>query len=56
MPTCRGCNDFVTPDFVRVFGTADNEVFHCPACTEMTKIKAGYGAMPELATSEGYSD
>jgi hypothetical protein len=48
---CRNCEGVVSRDFVRVFGTAANEVFRCPACCDMTAIRNGDGVLaPARAT------
>jgi hypothetical protein len=41
---CRNCGGFVTPDFVRVFGTNDGTVLACPACAPMGRIMDGVAA------------
>ncbi|WP_162562302.1 DUF7563 family protein [Salinigranum rubrum] len=52
MHTCTNCNSFVTPDFVRVFGTEDDRVFGCPHCANMRELMQGLGARnPEENTS-----
>ncbi len=48
MPHCNQCNAFVTPEFVRVFGSNDREVFACPECTAFTELVEGAGARPEM--------
>jgi len=40
---CQNCGGAVSRDFVRVFGTARNQVHRCPACAEMTDIRNGDG-------------
>ena len=44
MHTCTNCNSFVTPDFVRVFGSEDDRVFGCPHCSNMRELMQGLGA------------
>ncbi|MEF8788660.1 MAG: hypothetical protein V5A61_00895 [Haloarculaceae archaeon] len=46
MPTCENCGAFVTPDFVRVFGSNEREVFGCTECTSLRVLKSGRGARP----------
>lgn len=41
MPTCTNCGEFITPDFVRVFGDNENQVQGCPACLTATDICDG---------------
>lgn len=38
---CRNCGSFVTPDFARVFGNNDDEVFGCLECMTATDVKSG---------------
>ncbi|MGA9402367.1 DUF7563 family protein [Haladaptatus sp.] len=38
---CRNCGSFVTPDFARVFGNNDDEVFGCLDCMSATAVKNG---------------
>jgi hypothetical protein len=40
---CQNCDEVVSRDFVRVFGTSRNEVHRCPACAFMTDIRNGDG-------------
>jgi len=47
LPTCENCGAFVTPGFVRVFGSNDREVFGCTECTSLRVLKSGRGARPE---------
>jgi len=46
MHNCHNCDNPVTGDFARVFGNSRNEIKRCPACADMTDIKAGFGARP----------
>lgn len=41
MHTCLNCGEFVSTDFVRVFGTNDREVYACTACAHMSEILDG---------------
>ena len=41
MPSCTNCGEFITPNFVRVFGDNENKVDGCPACLAATKICDG---------------
>jgi hypothetical protein len=38
---CRNCGSFITPDFARVFGNNDDEVFGCFSCLSATAVKNG---------------
>ncbi|TYL37847.1 hypothetical protein CV102_14020 [Natronococcus pandeyae] len=42
MPTCADCGEYVTRDFVRVFGV-DGEVHGCPDCTTYRELQDGGG-------------
>ncbi|ELZ86595.1 hypothetical protein C453_05639 [Haloferax elongans ATCC BAA-1513] len=44
MHTCGNCGEFVSRDFVRVFGNEHNEVVGCPACMNMREVMQGEGA------------
>ena len=44
MPTCQNCGSFVTPRFVRVFGTNGGEVFACPDCAPLGELMEGKAA------------
>jgi len=45
MSNCNTCGGFVSPDFVRVFGSNENELFACPNCAPMSAIAdAGFAA------------
>lgn len=44
MQTCNSCGGFVTPDFVRVFGTTEGELFACPECASNAALYAGVAA------------
>jgi hypothetical protein len=46
MHTCTYCGGFVTPDFVRVFGTEEDVVHGCPGCTSLRELMRGRGAYP----------
>lgn len=48
MHTCLNCGEFVSTDFVRVFGTNDDEVHACPACAHMTEIFNGRSSRPAV--------
>lgn len=45
MPTCDGCGEYVTSDFIRVFGV-NGEVNACPACSTYSELQEGEGAEP----------
>ncbi len=38
MNQCANCGEFVTADFVRVFGDDANQVNQCPACESMAEV------------------
>ncbi|WP_435156781.1 DUF7563 family protein [Haladaptatus sp. DFWS20] len=38
---CRNCGSFITPDFTRVFGNNDDQVFGCFSCLSATAVKNG---------------
>ncbi|WP_449271773.1 DUF7563 family protein [Haloferax litoreum] len=44
MHTCGNCGEFVSRDFVRVFGNDMDEVVGCPACMNMREVMQGNGA------------
>lgn len=44
VPTCQNCASFVTPRFVRVFGTNGGEVFACPDCAPLGELMEGKAA------------
>ena len=44
MHECHNCGEYVTPDFVRVFGTEEHVVYGCPACSNMRELMSGLGA------------
>ena len=46
MPICKNCECFVTPDFVRVFGNNDGEVFRCADCAPFRELTMGASAVP----------
>jgi len=46
MPSCGNCGEFVTVDYLRVFGLS-GEVDGCPACMTYQEIKQGGGRPPE---------
>lgn len=50
MYTCNNCEEFVTRDFVRVFGDSDDEVFGCPACMNMREVTNGEASRPTAAS------
>jgi hypothetical protein len=50
MYTCNNCGEFVTRDFVRVFGDAEDEVFGCPSCMNMREVMEGEASRPGVAT------
>lgn len=41
MPKCQNCGSFVTPDFVRVFGSNEDSVHGCLDCIGATAVKNG---------------
>ncbi|MFB1066333.1 hypothetical protein [Natrinema sp. H-ect4] len=43
MPTCSDCGEFVTRDFIRVFGVG-GEVEGCPACRTNRELGDGDAA------------
>ncbi|WP_449272251.1 DUF7563 family protein [Halostella limicola] len=43
MPECNNCGSFVTPDFARVFGGNEDEVYGCLDCVGATAVKNGAG-------------
>jgi hypothetical protein len=46
MIQCRNCGTYVTPDFARVFGNDEDEVFGCPACAPFSALMSGRAARP----------
>ncbi|WP_455429728.1 DUF7563 family protein [Natrarchaeobaculum sulfurireducens] len=46
MPNCDNCDEFVTADYVRVFGL-NGEVDGCPACMTYREIQQGGGTPPD---------
>ncbi|WP_233274872.1 DUF7563 family protein [Haladaptatus cibarius] len=46
---CRNCGSFVTPQFTRVFGNNQNEVFGCFECMTATEVKRGRANHPDKA-------
>ena len=44
MPECNSCGTFVTPQFVRVFGDNESEVFGCPNCMPLSELTDGGGS------------
>ncbi len=47
MPACNNCEEVVTREFVRVFGT-EGEVYACSSCATVAELVEGAGA------DEGY--
>ncbi|SFF91105.1 hypothetical protein SAMN04488063_0759 [Halopelagius inordinatus] len=41
MHTCHNCEEFVTRDFVRVFGDEEGRVFGCPSCLTTRDLQNG---------------
>lgn len=39
MPVCQECREFLTPDFGRVFGDENDDVYACFACQPRTAIR-----------------
>lgn len=48
MPTCNKCGGFVTRNFVRVFGSNEEEVYACPNCSSLSELMERGGAEQEL--------
>ena len=46
---CQNCDSFVTPQFARVFGNNQNQVFGCFDCMTATEVKKGRANNPEEA-------
>jgi hypothetical protein len=46
MKECNNCGTYVTPDFARVFGNGEDEVFGCPRCSSFSDLMSGRGAKP----------
>ncbi|WP_458190644.1 DUF7563 family protein [Haladaptatus sp. NG-WS-4] len=38
---CQNCNSFITPEFGRVFGDNDDEVYGCLECMSGTEVRNG---------------
>lgn len=41
MPECNNCGQFVTTDFVRVFGDDNGELTGCLHCLDLTEFREG---------------
>ncbi|WP_449289293.1 DUF7563 family protein [Natronorubrum tibetense] len=52
MPTCSNCEEYVTSDFVRVFGM-DGAVDSCPNCSTYRELQNGSGAEHSLENRTG---
>ncbi len=46
MKECNNCGTYVTPDFARVFGNGEDEVFGCPRCSSFSDLMSGRAAKP----------
>ncbi|WP_456071295.1 DUF7563 family protein [Haladaptatus caseinilyticus] len=46
---CRNCGSFVTPQFTRVFGNNQNQIFGCFECMTATDVKQGNANNPKEA-------
>lgn len=40
---CQNCNNYVTPQFARVFGDNDNSVHACIECSTLHALRDGDG-------------
>jgi len=47
MTICENCGSFVTPQFARVFGDNEDDVYGCPSCTAVTEILDGAATSPD---------
>lgn len=50
MTSCENCGGFVTDRFARVFGDKDGTVHACRKCADMTAVKRGAAADPDIDT------
>jgi hypothetical protein len=50
MYTCDNCDAFVSRDFVRVFGDADDRIFGCPSCSTAPESARGPAPPRQAAT------
>lgn len=41
MPRCESCGQFVSSNFVRVFGTNEGDVYGCPECLSQRSLYYG---------------
>lgn len=41
MPDCNHCGAFVTPQFARVFGDNQDDVYGCHDCLAMAELSEG---------------
>lgn len=53
VPNCMHCNSSVTPDFARIFGNTDGEVFGCHRYPSSTRRRAGKTATTDSGLIEG---
>lgn len=44
--TCENCGEFVTKQFVRVFGTNDDTAYACMQCETKSRIRNGAASEP----------
>lgn len=43
---CENCGEYVTKQFIRVFGANDGSVYACTNCTTGRDLRNGAGAEP----------
>ncbi len=48
---CQNCGSFITPEFARVFGNNDDDVFGCLECMSGTDVKNGKARAETIDTS-----
>jgi len=44
---CENCGQYVTKQFVRVFGGNDGKVYGCPNCLTGRELRAGKSTRPD---------
>lgn len=44
--TCENCGEYVTKQFVRVFGANDGSVYGCMSCSTGRQLREGGGTQP----------
>jgi len=44
--TCKNCGEYVTKQFVRVFGANDGSVYGCMNCSTGRDLREGAGTQP----------